>query len=57
MVATLSYTGTLIITEVALFQTSSSVSDAVFRAVFSALNVVNGDAIQFTIQITMAAQT
>lgn len=56
VVGTLAYTSTLAITEVGLFQTGS-VADCCMRATFSAINVVNGDSIQFTLQLTMAAQT
>lgn len=54
VVSTLSYTSSLAITEVGLFQTSSA-ADAGFRAVHSAINVANGDSIQYTVQLTMVA--
>lgn len=53
-VATLAYTSTLAITEWGLFSavTSGTLWD---RKVFTAINVVNGDSIQFTYQLTITA--
>jgi hypothetical protein len=51
-VATIAYTGTLAITEWGLF--SASTTGTLWdRRVFSALNVVNGDSIQFTYTLTV----
>jgi hypothetical protein len=46
-VGTVTYTATRAITESALFDASSS-GNMGFRAVFDAINVANGDGIQFT---------
>lgn len=51
-VGTQTYTGTLAITEHGLFTASSSVT-LIDRSVFSAINVVNGDSIQFTYVLTL----
>ena len=53
-VATMSYTGTLAITEHGLFSASTS-GTMLDRTVFSAINVVNGDSIQFTYTLTISA--
>lgn len=53
-VATLPYTGTRAITEHGLFSASSSVT-LWDRSVFSAINVINGDSIQFTYELTLTA--
>lgn len=53
-VATLSYTSTLAITEHGIF-TASSGGVLWDRSVFSAINVVNGDSIQFTYNLTVNA--
>jgi hypothetical protein len=53
-VATISFTGTFAITEHGLFSASSG--GVLFdRSVFSALNVVNGDSIQFTYTVTFSS--
>lgn len=53
-VATVSYTSTLAITEHGLF--SASTSGTLWdRSVFTAINVVNGDSIQFTYTLTINA--
>ena len=53
-VATVSYTSTLAITEWGLF--SASTSGTMWdRRVFSAINVVNGDSIEFTYTLTINA--
>lgn len=53
-VATISYTSTKAIVEHGVFSrtTSGTLMD---RTVFSAINVVNGDSIQFTYQLTLSA--
>lgn len=51
-VATISYTSSLAITEWGLFS-AASVGTLWDRRVFSAINVVNGNAIQFTYQLTI----
>lgn len=53
-VATLSYTATLAITEHGLF-TASTGGVLWDRSVFAAINVVNGDSIQFTYNLTVNA--
>jgi hypothetical protein len=53
-VATISYTSTLAITEWGLFSASSS-GTLWDRRVFSAINVLNGDAIQFSYSLTIPA--
>lgn len=53
-VATISYTGTLAITEHGLFTASTS-GTLWDRSLFSAINVVNGDSIQFTYDLTLTA--
>jgi hypothetical protein len=51
-VATISFTSTLAITEHGIF--TASTSGTLFdRSVFSAINVVNGDSIQFTWELTL----
>jgi len=53
-VATISFTSTLAITEWGLFS-ASTVGTLWDHRVFSAINVNNGDSIQFTYQLTIAA--
>lgn len=53
-VATISYTTTKAITEHGLFNASTS-GTLMDRTVFSAINVVNGDSIQFTYSLTVSA--
>lgn len=55
-VGTIAYTSTLAITEHGLFSTSNRATDDLWdRTVFSAINVVNGDSIQFTYDCTLTA--
>lgn len=54
-VGTISFTGTLAITEHGLFSASSS-GTLLDRSVFSAINVVSGDGIQFTYELTVSAE-
>lgn len=54
-VGTVSFTSTLAITEHAVFNASSS-GTMMDRSVFSAVNVVNGDSIQFTYVLTINAE-
>lgn len=55
-VGTIAYTGTLAITEHGLFNTASRATDNLWdRTVFTAINVVNGDSIQFTYDCTLTA--
>lgn len=51
-VATISYTSTYAITEHGLFSASSG-GTMLDRSVFSAINVANGDSIEFTYQLTV----
>ena len=54
-VATQAYTGTSAITEAGLFNNSTAATgDMLARQVFSALNVVNGDSIEFTWDIIIS---
>jgi hypothetical protein len=53
-VGTISYTSTLAITEHGLFNASTS-GTLMDRHVFSAVNVVNGDSIEFTYELTVNA--
>jgi hypothetical protein len=54
-VATISYTTTLAITEHGLFTQAARAGGVLWdRSVFSAINVVNGDSIQFTYTLTIA---
>ena len=53
-VGTISYTTTKAITEHGLFNASTS-GTLMDRTVFSAINVVNGDSIQFTYSLTVSA--
>jgi len=53
-VGTISYTTTKAITEHGLFNASTGVT-LLDRTVFTALNVVNGDSIQFTYTLTWTA--
>jgi hypothetical protein len=54
-VATISFTGTLAITEHAIFN-ASTVGTMMDRSVFAAVNVINGDSIQFTYVLTINAE-
>jgi hypothetical protein len=55
-VGTISYTGTLAITEWGLFTTAARGTTEIWdRKVFTAINVVNGDSIQFTYVLTITA--
>lgn len=55
-VGTIAYTGTLAITEWGLFLDATRGSDTMWdRRVFTAINVVNGDSIQFTYVLTITA--
>jgi len=60
-VATISYTATYAVTEHGIFneQYAAAQDDGILldRSVFSAINVVNGDAIQFTYELTVNAET
>lgn len=53
-VATISYTATLAITEHGVFS-ASTVGTLLDRSVFAAINVINGDSIQFTYTLTITA--
>lgn len=53
-VATVAYTGTLAITEHGLFSASTS-GTLLDRSVFSAINVINGDQITLTYQLSLSA--
>ena len=53
-VATISYTATLAITEHGIFSASTA-GTLLDRTVFTAINVVNGDSIQFTYTLTITA--
>lgn len=53
-VGTISYTSTKAVTEHGLFNDSSA-GTLMDRTVFSAINVVNGDSIQFTYTLTLSA--
>lgn len=53
-IATIAYTATLAITEHGLFSASTGVT-LWDRTVFAAINVVNGDSIQFTYSLTINA--
>lgn len=54
-VGTVAYTGTLAITEHAVFNASTA-GTMLDRSLFSAVNVVNGDSIQFTYVLTINAE-
>ncbi|MEE9197094.1 MAG: hypothetical protein V3U45_03030 [bacterium] len=55
-VGTITYTGTLAITEHGLFSTASRATDDLWdRSVFTAINVVNTDSIEFTYSATLPA--
>ncbi len=55
-VGTIAYTSTLAITEHGLFSTAARATTEIWdRTVFSAINVVNGDSIQFTYDCTLTA--
>jgi hypothetical protein len=51
-VATIPYTATRAITEHAIFS-ASTVGTMLDRSVFTAINVINGDSIQFTYELTL----
>lgn len=53
-VGTISYASTLAITEHGVFSASST-GTMLDRSVFTAINVVNGDSIQFTYELTLPA--
>ena len=53
-VGTISYTSTLAITEHGIFSASTS-GTLLDRSVFTAINVVNGDSIEFTYELTFPA--
>lgn len=53
-VATISYVSTLAITEHGIFSASTS-GTLLDRSVFSAINVISGDSVQFTYSLTIAA--
>jgi len=55
-IATHTYAGTFAITEHGVFSASSS-GTLLDRSVFSAINVITGDKIEFTYQLTCAAET
>lgn len=55
-VGTVSYTSTLAIVEHAVFNTSGTGATMLDRSVFTAVNVVNGDSIQFTYVLTINAE-
>jgi hypothetical protein len=55
-VATIAFTSSLAITEWGLFSASSA-GTMLDRKVFSAINVVNGDSIQFTYTLTVSSGT
>lgn len=54
-VGTISFSGTFAITEHGLFSASSG-GTLLDRSVFSAINVVSGDGIQFTYELTVSAE-
>lgn len=55
-VGTIAYTGTLAIVEHGLFSTAARTTDLLWdRTVFSTINVVSGDSIQFTYDCTFTA--
>ncbi len=55
-IGTIAYTGTLAIVEHGLFSTAARTTDDLWdRTVFSVINVVNGDSIQFTYDCTLTA--
>lgn len=55
-VGTIAYTATLAIVEHGLFSTAARTTDDLWdRTVFSVINVVNGDSIQFTYDCTLTA--
>ena len=55
-VGTIAYTGTLAIVEHGLFSTANRATDLLWdRTVFSVINVVSGDSIQFTYECTFTA--
>ncbi len=55
-IGTIAYTSTLAIVEHGLFSTAARTTDLLWdRTTFSAINVINGDSIQFTYDCTMTA--
>ena len=54
-VATIAYTATLAITEHGIFSASAA-GTLLDRTVFTAINVVSGDSIQFTFDISVSAE-
>lgn len=54
-IGTIAYTGTLAITEWGLFNQAAQGGSLWDRRVFTAINVVNGDSIQFTYNLTCTA--
>jgi hypothetical protein len=54
-VGTISFTSTLAITEHGLFSAASGTDELMDRSVFSAINVVSGDSIQFTYTVSFTA--
>lgn len=54
-VGTVSYTATRAITEHGLFSAAAPTDELMDRSVFAAVNVVNGDSIQFTYELTASA--
>lgn len=55
-VATISFTSTLAITEHGVFNASGGAGTCLDRSVFAAINVVNGDSIEFTYVLTINAE-
>ena len=54
-IGTIAFTSTLAITEHGLFNAASATDELMDRSVFTAINVVNGDSIQFTYELTCTA--
>lgn len=54
-IGTVAYTATRAITEHGIFSQSSAGGTLLDRSVFTAINVVNGDSIQFTYTLTLSA--
>ena len=55
IVATISYSGTLAITEHGIFSQLSAGGTMWDRSLFTAVNVINGDSIQFTYDVTFSS--
>ncbi len=55
-VATIAFTSTLAITEHGIFNSNGGSGVCMDRSVFTAINVVNGDSIQFTYALTINAE-